>query len=35
MKAPTLNETKKFLNKENLGRTLKSIGDEFGLSQDG
>ena len=34
MKAPTenLERNKKILEQRNLGRTLKSIGDEFGLS---
>jgi hypothetical protein len=36
MKAPTENfeRNEKILEQRNLGRTLKSIGDEFGLSQD-
>jgi hypothetical protein len=36
MKAPTKNleRNEKILEQRNLGRTLKSIGDEFGLSKD-
>jgi hypothetical protein len=36
MKAPTENfeRNEKILEQRNLGRTLKSIGDEFGLSKD-
>jgi hypothetical protein len=36
MKAPTENfeRNEKILEQRKLGRTLKSIGDEFGLSQD-
>ena len=36
MKAPTenLERNEKILEQRNLGRTLKLIGDEFGLSKD-